>query len=405
MVGSMTDIDLFDNYYEDLGIFLYMLPILSAFWAAFALGANKSRTQSQLYLAVCMIVIGIGMAFSFTYDRYMAADHGEIFRSINMIMTILGVVFAMFYFVSLMQPQKLTRWYIGKYLFVAFLFSLGIILSEVFLGELKPVTGWHEIRDNLTSSTVIFRLTASFFLLLFELYAVITVILMYIKHRRYINESYSYGEDIDLRWILRSMLLFVVFAISDLAWVINSSLEIKAISTSIMCVLICRIFWLGFRQGDVPLPIVEVESELNTDEVTEKEENKEDTCFINEEVRKDIKANLLRYIEKDKAFLNPNLSLSDVATALNTNRTYLSHLINYEFNVNFYTFINSYRVDYALAQILLQPDKMTVESLVVSSGFKSRSVFYRLFKSKTGLSPQDYILQARSRVSELEYRS
>lgn len=97
------------SYYGDLGIFLYYTPIVSAFMAAFALLANRRRTPSQTWLALVLVTFGTGMAASFLFDRYFSASHSEIFRPVNFIFSTANSIVILFYYVSLMRPQLLTR--------------------------------------------------------------------------------------------------------------------------------------------------------------------------------------------------------------------------------------------------------------------------------------------------------
>jgi len=53
---------------------------------------------------------------------------------------------------------------------------------------------------------------------------------------------------------------------------------------------------------------------------------------------------LLQYFEKEKPYLNPELCLTDVCKKIGTNRTYLSNLINNQFEMNFNAFVNQYRI-------------------------------------------------------------
>lgn len=120
------------NYYGDLGIFLYYTPIVSAFMAAFALLANRRRTPSQTWLALVLVTLGTGMAASFLFDRYFSASHSEIFRPVNFIFSTANSIVILFYYVSLMRPQLLTRKYMLYFSGGWALFSLFVLLPGTF---------------------------------------------------------------------------------------------------------------------------------------------------------------------------------------------------------------------------------------------------------------------------------
>ena len=50
-------------------------------------------------------------------------------------------------------------------------------------------------------------------------------------------------------------------------------------------------------------------------------------------------------METDKAYLNPELNLSDLAKMANMSRGQLSEIVNTTFDKNFNDFVNGYRVE------------------------------------------------------------
>jgi AraC-like DNA-binding protein len=69
----------------------------------------------------------------------------------------------------------------------------------------------------------------------------------------------------------------------------------------------------------------------------------------------------------------------------------LSMIINRHFGANFYTFINSYRIDEA-KRMLKDPAKIdiTITEIYLAVGFNSKSVFYTFFKKLEGMTPTKY---------------
>ena len=91
-------------------------------------------------------------------------------------------------------------------------------------------------------------------------------------------------------------------------------------------------------------------------------------------------------MEEQQLFMNPDLKIADLATALGTNRSTISACINSQRGCSFPQFVNGYRV--ACAQELLrnQPD-IKIAEVCVKSGFSSEASFYRIFKAVTGTTP------------------
>ena len=105
----------------------------------------------------------------------------------------------------------------------------------------------------------------------------------------------------------------------------------------------------------------------------------------------ELKADLLRYFQTKKPYLNPELSLKDVALAVGVSHYVLSRFINIEFQMIFYTLVSGYRIEYVLHLIELNKNTLNGDTLFAASGFKSRTVFFQQFKEKTGFTPQEYI--------------
>ncbi|MEM1114725.1 MAG: helix-turn-helix domain-containing protein [Pseudomonadota bacterium] len=104
---------------------------------------------------------------------------------------------------------------------------------------------------------------------------------------------------------------------------------------------------------------------------------------------------LIEVMEEDKAFLDSNLSLPDLAERLNCSINHLSQAINDGHGVSFFDFVNRYRVKEA-TDILVQPDNInpSILDVALEVGFNSTSTFYAAFKKATGKTPAQYRREA-----------
>ncbi len=94
-------------------------------------------------------------------------------------------------------------------------------------------------------------------------------------------------------------------------------------------------------------------------------------------------------MEEQRPYLKPNITISDLALYLGTNRTYLSKVINEEFNQNFNKFINNYRLQYS-KKYLINNKEMNISTISELCGFNSYSTFNRCFKEKYGILPSQF---------------
>jgi YesN/AraC family two-component response regulator len=113
---------------------------------------------------------------------------------------------------------------------------------------------------------------------------------------------------------------------------------------------------------------------------------------VREELHDDLYSKLNDLMEREKVFLDNALTLDDLAKQLNTNRSYLSLVINERFNTNFNNYINEYRVKEA-QKIFLDPASkiLTIEAIAQNVGFNSKSSFNTAFKKFCGLTPRDFM--------------
>lgn len=95
---------------------------------------------------------------------------------------------------------------------------------------------------------------------------------------------------------------------------------------------------------------------------------------------------ICQLMEQQQLFMNPNLKITDLVTALGINRTTISACINSQRNCSFPQFVNTYRVAYAQELLRSQPDIKMVE-VCEKSGFPSEASFFRIFKAVTGTTP------------------
>ena len=96
-------------------------------------------------------------------------------------------------------------------------------------------------------------------------------------------------------------------------------------------------------------------------------------------------------MEKEKPYVNFDLSLQGLADKLHLSRHQLSNLINQQHHKNFYEFVNFYRVE-EVKYLMRQPKNQHLKliSLAYDAGFNSKSSFNRIFKQLTEMTPSQY---------------
>ncbi len=205
-------------------------------------------------------------------------------------------------------------------------------------------------------------------------YAVWTLVEIPRYHQR-LRERFSYDENINLKWMRIIMLSF--FAILSL-WVIDSLIVnlylevLYMIGSMVIWMFIC---YFLYKHESV---VSELEEQPAKDDIAEASQMADDS----------IGAKIEKLFIVDKVYLNPKLKLSDVASMIGSNRTYVSKYFNREKSSSFYDYVNNLRIEHACRLLTTSSDKL--DRISFESGFCSLATFYRVFSKVKHCSPIDY---------------
>ncbi len=118
------------------------------------------------------------------------------------------------------------------------------------------------------------------------------------------------------------------------------------------------------------------------------------TNLLSSEKEKEL-LDKLEVFEKSERFLSNQMSLPVLAAELDTNIKYLSEIFKSYKKKKFNAYINDLRVQWIVNKLKTDPIFLNykVSYLAEVSGFSSHSAFTAIFKSITGMSPNDFIQQ------------
>jgi AraC-like DNA-binding protein len=112
---------------------------------------------------------------------------------------------------------------------------------------------------------------------------------------------------------------------------------------------------------------------------------------LSPEGKKQYEKKIREWIEKERPYLNPLLSLDGMALSLGISSKDLSQILNECFTLNFADFINSYRVQEAIRLLENDTENRTILDISLEAGFNAKSTFNLVFKKHTGISPREYL--------------
>jgi len=193
------------------------------------------------------------------------------------------------------------------------------------------------------------------------------------RYHKYLKSTFSYDDDINLKW-LQSILwsffvILIVWAFSCVDY--NPWFDVVYMVCSlVLWIFIC--FFIYKHQS-----VVDELRPLHGPEFS----------VLSADIRSDVFARIKVLIEKERIYLNPRLKLSDIARLANTNRSYASAYFSGT-GTTFYDCINQFRVHHAMA--LLADRTKKLDEVAEQSGFNSRQSFHRVFLSIRGMTPNAY---------------
>ena len=101
---------------------------------------------------------------------------------------------------------------------------------------------------------------------------------------------------------------------------------------------------------------------------------------------------IMELFEKEKIFLEKDITINKIAELLKSNRTYISNIINIKAGISFVTLLNQYRIREAKKMLIDDANNMlTLDAIGKTAGFNSTSTFNRVFKIETGVTPSFFV--------------
>ena len=94
-------------------------------------------------------------------------------------------------------------------------------------------------------------------------------------------------------------------------------------------------------------------------------------------------------MEEQQLYLRHGLKVSDVATKVGAGNRRVAECIKAATGNSFADFVNNYRISYAKQLLRQQPNTKAYE-IWFNSGFSNEQTFYRIFKTITGMTPNEW---------------
>jgi AraC-like DNA-binding protein len=205
-----------------------------------------------------------------------------------------------------------------------------------------------------------------------------------LSHSKAIKNSFSSVERINLNWLKFFLSGFV------LLWIVALYLDVAESGSQSINLMWLLVSFFMYVIGYTGLwqPDIFAGSEFKEDKSAAKRYEK---STLTEENAKKYLDQLSQFMEAEKPFLDTGISLYGLAKKLSMPPHHLSQVINEKLGLNFFEFINRYRVEEAKMRLIdPQHAHLTIAAIGLDSGFNSISAFNSAFKKNAGMSPSQF---------------
>lgn len=353
--------------------------IVHGFFLTFLLinSKNSQRKQNKI-LSALLILLSLGI----TYSIVMAEFQDMIMKSPLLIKEPFVLLIGPLLWFYVKELSGLNQSFNKKTLIHILPFMLFCYFFVPFHihGEDTLVTGFVYKNTRLITSIILFLILIQFSVYFFK------IINLTKLHRRRVEQEYSNIDNKTLSWIryiLTGFILVFVFLCITFALLVHNQ-NLKYFDRHISIIFSILIFALGYKG------LLQKEIFLNEKTETLNINQKENNTTLSEKDEQ-IKNELFDLMLNKKPYLNPELTLVELAKDLNITRNALSQVINKTVGENFYHFINKYRIEEVKKNLVDKKKKsLTILAIALDAGFNSKSSFNSIFKKFTGLSPTEY---------------
>ncbi len=368
--------------------YIFLIAAFNALFFSFLILQKKKALHDKILICWLLYLSLYTGIYGLFYNELFTDFH---LLSVSFISLLLLHGPFLFFYISALIDHK-DRFRKEKLLhFIPFiLFNLYIVIAS-FSPEISE-----QINLDHTESAHGAPLLLNVFLLLTVIsgpfYFIISILLLK-KLDINIFNNFSTYENVNLDWLRRLVYTFgliwtvlMIFATIHHVFQMFSWIFCTHGLTLSLSAFIILIGYYGLKQKEIFIQY----PNLNTEYVTEPKTKYAGMLLKNEDIEQYV-SKIRHFMAAEKPYLDADLTLPELANRLDIPSHHLSRVINEHFGINFFDFINQYRIEEVKARID-NPEyrNLSLLGIAFDSGFNTKSAFNRVFKKMTGFTPSEY---------------
>lgn len=218
------------------------------------------------------------------------------------------------------------------------------------------------------------------------------VLYMQAKHVERLQQYYASTEGMELRWVSILACALGIYVLQHLIGQVmilqrGQDLIGPLFDSFLVLVVILALALWSLR----PSPDLEKATRALA-EIEPPKDKKYEKSALDAAQSERIARKLVRAMEQDCLYRDPNLTLGMLAQHVGVSLNYVSQTLNQNLGQSFFEFVNSWRIKEAMP--LVATGDATILAIAYEVGFNSRSAFYSAFKRETGQTPTSYKSEA-----------
>jgi AraC-like DNA-binding protein len=362
---------------------LYIIGIFLAFFISLLLFTKKNKSLSDKILALFILFSGVHLLNFYLYINSYWEVYPHLVGVCAPIPLVYGPLLYLYVYANLEPSKQLSAKHYFHFapIVLAYLYMSPFIF--LYTENQKRLVDSGELDDYTTFSYLLLIVIVVSIIV----YPIVSFRLL-LKYRKMILNKFSYNERINLKW-LRNIILslgflfFVIVVIITLQYIFNYDYQkqLDNVFYGLSVILIFLFGYFGIKQENIF---------VDKDKPEQSKNKSYEKSGLSETKAKEIHLKLLDVMNSEKPYLEPKLSLSKLAQLLQVSPNNISQVINQFEKMNFYDFVNSYRVD-EFKKLAQTNSNYSILSLALESGFNSKSSFNQIFKKYTGVTPSAYL--------------
>lgn len=356
----------------------FIIFLLFLFFAGFLLTVKTKKKIGNALLASFLIVVAIDISVffytifgQFDINLEMLRVKLSNLKDPLLFLYILSVIYADFRLKKIHALHGL-HWLVSLLILIPSFFLASYADKEVF------VTNYDTTFEGSFLNILGILMSLGYF---------IAMVYYVFRYRKLLKENYTDEDSFkNYKWLKQFIVLITIGQILTLikGYIRDAGFSEDLTATFRIIVLLFGvffIFWLFLKALHSPKLFRGVQVGLATSKEIENKVNP------TEDRIEDLK----KYMTDEEPFLNPSLTIRNLADQMQMPMRDLSVLINQKLDKHFFDFVNQYRIEKAKKLLSnTSKQKLTVLEILYEVGFNSKSSFNTAFKKHTGKTPTQY---------------